>query len=442
MLAKEGYEGIDMSGLGAVAGQLAPERAVKLEGVGTDEMRVAREQSDLPDGLHRARLGAEPVNASDYGEEIVEGFALMYRLLLSERENLWAEGGPLARFAGDEVRVIVRDPYPYSLLLSESLHPDLLRDALDLERFFDRLWVGIEKHPYRARVIAAERADLLNGDVPLFSARPDSRHLRGNSAAPVADFFDETGLSLVRNRMRLLDEDDLARQVWFIRASLTTLRRQVERGRSSVERVGAFDGWGGVIYTLAHLGALWREPDLFDEAQEIVALLPGLIERDESFDIVGGAAGCVACLRSLHPFAPSDQALGIGLARLTTLAQLDDEETRAEIEVALRNTTAHGFGQNHSLCHGDLGNIELLSEYVAVTRDPRCAREVARLASVILESIEREGWLCGLPSGVESPGLMTGLAGIGYGLLRLAAPERVPSVLMLDPPAYADMIKE
>jgi lantibiotic modifying enzyme len=134
-------------------------------------------------------------------------------------------------------------------------------------------------------------------------------------------------------------------------------------------------------------------------------------------------------------------APGIGLARLSTLAQLDDEATRDEIEVALRNTLAHGFGQNHSLCHGDLGTIELLSEYVRVTRDPRCARERERLAAVILESIGREGWLCGLPSGVESPGLMTGLAGIGYGLLRLAAPERVPSVLTLDPPACSDTIK-
>src|SRR5205085_2641568 len=83
-----------LSGLGAVAGQLAPGRAVKLEGTGTDEMRVARGQSELPDGLHRPRLGTEPANASDYGEEIVEGFAAMYRLLLGERENLLAEDGP------------------------------------------------------------------------------------------------------------------------------------------------------------------------------------------------------------------------------------------------------------------------------------------------------------------------------------------------------------
>ncbi|MFL6196078.1 MAG: hypothetical protein ACJ75H_18005 [Thermoanaerobaculia bacterium] len=32
------------------------------------------------------------------------------------------------------------------------------------------------------------------------------------------------------------------------------------------------------------------------------------------------------------------------------------------------------------------------------------------------------------------PGLLTGLAGIGYGLLRAADPEHVPSVLLLDLP--------
>ena len=60
--------------------------------------------------------------------------------------------------------------------------------------------------------------------------------------------------------------------------------------------------------------------------------------------------------------------------------------------------------------------------------------EADRRAALILEEIDREGWLCGVPLGVESPGLMTGLAGIGYGLLRLAEPTRVPSVLVLEPP--------
>jgi lantibiotic modifying enzyme len=51
-----------------------------------------------------------------------------------------------------------------------------------------------------------------------------------------------------------------------------------------------------------------------------------------------------------------------------------------------------------------------------------------------LQSVETQGWCTGVPLGVEVPGLMTGLSGIGYGLLRLARPELVPSVLALAAP--------
>jgi lantibiotic modifying enzyme len=127
-------------------------------------------------------------------------------------------------------------------------------------------------------------------------------------------------------------------------------------------------------------------------------------------------------------------APGIGLARLQSLAHLDDATVRAEIDAALRTTLSQGFGHNHSLCHGDLGNLELLLMASETLEDPRWTREVKRLSAAILVSIERDGWLCGTPQGVESPGLMTGLAGIGYQLLRLAEPQRVPSVLALAPP--------
>ncbi len=53
-------------------------------------------------------------------------------------------------------------------------------------------------------------------------------------------------------------------------------------------------------------------------------------------------------------------APGIGLARLDCLPHLGDAATRAEIQTALATTLAEGFGMNHSLCDGDLGNLELL----------------------------------------------------------------------------------
>jgi len=86
------------------------------------------------------------------------------------------------------------------------------------------------------------------------------------------------------------------------------------------------------------------------------------------------------------------------------------------------------------LCHGDLGNLDLLLEAADASPDSIWAAKAQQLASGILHSIEQNGWLCGNPLAVESPGLMTGIAGIGYGLLRCSEPARVPSVLSLAPP--------
>jgi lantibiotic modifying enzyme len=127
-------------------------------------------------------------------------------------------------------------------------------------------------------------------------------------------------------------------------------------------------------------------------------------------------------------------APGIGLARLRALQHLDDPEIRAEIDIALKTTLTQGFGGNHSLCHGDLGNLELLLQASQTLDVPQWRAEVERIAATILTSIDQQGWRCGVPLEVETPGLMTGLAGIGYGLLRLAEPMRVPSVLTLEPP--------
>ena len=133
------------------------------------------------------------------------------------------------------------------------------------------------------------------------------------------------------------------------------------------------------------------------------------------------------------PTAWCHGAPGIGLARLAAMPLLEDDGIRADIATALQTTLATGFGFNHSLCHGDLGNLELFLR----SGEPSWHDTANRLAGAILDSARQRGWRCGTPMEVESPGLMTGLAGIGYGLLRLAAPARVPSVLTLEGPRGA-----
>jgi len=129
-------------------------------------------------------------------------------------------------------------------------------------------------------------------------------------------------------------------------------------------------------------------------------------------------------------------APGIGLSRLRAWRHRRDEVLRDEIDVALETTVREGFGRNHSLCHGDFGNIDVLLVASTTFGDDTWAQRANRLAGAALDSARETGWMCGNPLGVESPGLMTGLAGIGYELLRLAAAERVPSVLALEEPRY------
>ena len=305
--------------------------------------------------------------------------------------------------------------------------------------------------------------------------------------------------------------------------------------------IGGFSGLGGLIYALTHSSFLLHDPELLAVAQEMVHKLPSLIPQDREFDIIGGAAGCIAGLLTLWQRVPEDEviekaiacgnhliatatvypsgcgwvrpdmasvalagfahgaagiawalhnlsvatgiqsfaahaaaaityertlfseavenwrdardnrgpknepgasakfatawchgAAGIGLSRLALLQRAEDPALHQDLDAAVRTTRTTGFGLNHSLCHGDLGNLELLMQ---ATQLPEFADEresTQRIADGIIHDIDRNGPRCGIPLHVESPGLMTGLAGIGMGLLRIAAGDRVPCVPMLD----------
>ena len=78
-----------------------------------------------------------------------------------------------------------------------------------------------------------------------------------------------------------------------------------------------------------------------------------------------------------------------------------------------------------SLCHGELGAIEALTVLGHTGA-------VSRRAGLVLGSLDQYGARCGTPNEVPTPGLLCGLAGIGYGLLRLGFADQVPSVLLLD----------
>src|SRR5258708_38254628 len=118
--------------------------------MGTEEMRLVHERVAIGAGANSPSLNGEDVQTADCREQIVRGFSSAYRLLMAEGDELLAE--QLPRFASDENRFIARPTSTYARLLWESFHPDLLRDALKRDRFFDRLWLGAQPPPGAARL--------------------------------------------------------------------------------------------------------------------------------------------------------------------------------------------------------------------------------------------------------------------------------------------------
>jgi type 2 lantibiotic biosynthesis protein LanM len=130
-------------------------------------------------------------------------------------------------------------------------------------------------------------------------------------------------------------------------------------------------------------------------------------------------------------------ASGIALSRIGMLDHIDDPETLSEIATGCATTLREGFGRNHSLCHGSMGNLELLSAAGRRLGTDAWEEDLRGNFGALLRDIEARQWRSGHPKGVESVGLMTGLAGMGYGLLRLACPEQAPSLLLAEPPPTA-----
>ena len=585
------FAGVDISGVAAVDGQLTPEKVIQWLGMGTDEMRVVRDRAIMEGGRNRPVLDGQPAQVGEFRDEMTRGFAAVYRLLARDPDELHRQ---LARFADDPVRVVLRPTRIYGMLLVESLHPDYLRDALDRDRLFDRLWLEADFQPVLARVIAAEHRDLSEGDIPFFSTLPSSHDVWTSRGERLPDFLEEPAFELVRRRVGLLGEEDLRRQLWLLRLSLGTQllnrddvqwtsytpdpgapRLSPEASRESLLRharavgawfgemavregdyaswigleyrnktwsleptpedlysglpgialflgflggiagdpaatelaraavatlrlqteirpdgapgqgssIGAFQGWGGIVWALAHLGHLWRDREILDAAERMAERFPALLAGDEDFDLIGGAAGAILGLLALHgasgsarvleiavqhgerlldlaePWGPGlgwrtrlaaekplagishgvagialaltrlgaatgdrrflDAGLagfagerehfwsdlerllhgapgekpppestvamawcygapGVGISRLQALPYARDagerEACRQEIDQAVRRTLERGPGQNHCLCHGDLGNLDFLAQVQERLPSPEARR--------------------------------------------------------------------
>jgi lantibiotic modifying enzyme len=126
--------------------------------------------------------------------------------------------------------------------------------------------------------------------------------------------------------------------------------------------------------------------------------------------------------------------VGIGIAAADLLAREGGEGWQHVLRRAAEATAADGFGWNHTLCHGDFGAWELLERAWAAGLGPAGAHREA-LATQILTNLEEHGPVSGMARDAFSPGLLAGVGGVAYQLLRMHPDCDLPSVLLPDLPA-------
>lgn len=139
--------------------------------------------------------------------------------------------------------------------------------------------------------------------------------------------------------------------------------------------------------------------------------------------------------KGINPVAWCHGATGILLSRISMYRYVENEESKKkmmiDIDRAVKSTLGFGYRNNYCLCHGDFGNLEILRDYAIQFHDMKIKQLCDNLLEAMLGQIMKKEWHCGLPNEYENPSFMTGLAGIGYSLMR-RYDFRIPTILALE----------
>ena len=124
-------------------------------------------------------------------------------------------------------------------------------------------------------------------------------------------------------------------------------------------------------------------------------------------------------------------ATGIGLAAADLLERGFGDAARHTdvVRRAAATSWARGMGWNHTVCHGDLGCWELLSRAFDLGLAPTGLDQLT-VAARIIGSLDKYGPVSGLARAAFCPGLMPGLSGVAYQLLRMDPACTLPSILL------------
>ena len=241
-------ESFDVSGLGGTEVQLAHRRKRTWENINTDAMRLRTEPISNQPTHNVVILDGQKVQAAHYVDQIAAGFEQMYRFLQARGAESLCPQGPLCNWSG--LRYLFRDSGVYASMLKRLYSPRCLRHGMDASielELLSRPLLYAPDRPTAWPILADERKSILQGDIPIFHHAADGEVLFLEGGGSIPQFLRESGFSRVQRRFGTLSEEDLERQLGFLRASFELQQGEPEMvggTASEASEVPREDGWG------------------------------------------------------------------------------------------------------------------------------------------------------------------------------------------------------
>ncbi|MGG7177955.1 type 2 lanthipeptide synthetase LanM family protein [Clostridium paraputrificum] len=124
---------------------------------------------------------------------------------------------------------------------------------------------------------------------------------------------------------------------------------------------------------------------------------------------------------------------GMLLSRLILIEEgYKDKLINEEIRFCIKRICTKGIGNDFSLCHGDLGNLLVLYRAAEVLKDEVLKGKVISTFNNYLENFEKEKIMEKEFKYTEKNGIMIGISGIGYSILKFLYYDVVPDILCFE----------
>ncbi|MFC8224487.1 type 2 lanthipeptide synthetase LanM [Streptomyces sp. NPDC057287] len=213
---------LDMSAVGGGRAASSPLETASWAATGTDTMHLVRSAGRFAASANRPTLDGVPADPFRFTDALCDGFRAAYTAVSDARDELLGPNGLLRLFADDEIRFVPRPTWTYATLLHESTHPDLMRDAAERQQVFALLRTGALGTPALPGLEDEEIAELWQGDVPVFTTRPDTAEVWSGNGLRMRGPAGPTGLARVEAKVRALDTVDRQDQERIIRTAMVS----------------------------------------------------------------------------------------------------------------------------------------------------------------------------------------------------------------------------